>query len=65
VELNYTFEPTSNEMYQVRLCDDFFVCYSYNKDEKSVDEYLKREGFKSRREYFDACLLENVEGELL
>lgn len=56
MELSYTFEPMANGMYQVRLCDDFFVCYSHDKDPDSVDEFLKREGYKNRKEYFDACL---------
>jgi hypothetical protein len=59
MELTYTFERMPNGIYQVRLCDDFFVCYSQNKNEVEVDEFLKREGYKTRKEYFDACL-ENI-----
>lgn len=60
MELTYTFEPMSNGMYQVRLCDDFFVCYSFDKDEIGVDEFLKREGYENRKAYFDSCL-EDIE----
>lgn len=56
-DLEYVFEPMSNGQYQVRLAG-MFVCYSTHTGEKSVDRYLKSEGFESRQEYFNACLEE-------
>ncbi|MED3792476.1 hypothetical protein P4571_08465 [Niallia alba] len=56
VQLYYKFEPMSNGMYQVRLAGDFFVCYSSHKNEKEIDNYLRREGYGTRKEYFEACL---------
>lgn len=55
MELTYTIEPTVNKMYQVRM-SDMFVCYSNHTDENEIDEYLKEEGFNSRKKYFEACL---------
>jgi hypothetical protein len=55
MNFTYDFEPMENGMYQVRLCG-MFVCYSFDKNERGVDEYLKREGYYSRKDYFQACL---------
>ncbi len=55
MDLVYTFEPMSNGMFQVRM-NGSFVCYSHDNDENGVDEYLKREGYKSRNDYWMACL---------
>lgn len=54
-DLEYVFEPMSNRQYQVRL-GGMFVCYSTHTDGKSIDQYLKSEGYESRQHYFNACL---------
>lgn len=52
--LDYTFEKMSEYLYQVRLCGEF-VCYSHNRSDKEVDEYLHEMGHATREDFLHAC----------
>ena len=60
LNINYTFEKTSNGNYQVRLCGEF-VCFSNHTDEKIIDIALKDQDFETREEFLKYCHEEAVE----
>lgn len=55
--LEYTFEKViDEELYQVRLNGEF-ITYVETKDPKLVDAILLENGFASRKEYLDQCVI--------
>ncbi|WP_407270024.1 hypothetical protein [Radiobacillus sp. PE A8.2] len=53
MEYNYTFEKVRGEkLFQVRLNGEY-ITYAEDTNPKRIDEWLKKQGFNSREDFFN------------